>query len=580
MTVALSAFLDAYDMDVWLWLPALEPEAAADAALRQDSLRELETVFAGCRRIDRVFMETGGPGGMAADVFFTTYLRELAAALHRHHPQAQLWASPARISQENLARFYKYLQEQQPDWIAGVVWGPGCADTLRHTREMIPEKYPIRLYPDITHTLRCQSPFPYLDEPWAQAYARQPIEPRPTQYAHIWHNVSPYSAGSVCYSEGTGDDVNKVIWDALLWDPKAEVRDVLRDFGRCFFGPEFADEVADGELMLEKNWVGPAATNPQVAQTFAHWQAIEKRATPKQLANWRLQQGLVRAYGDMFVQTRLRRDLKLLDRAYAELAKAPTVGPQAAMDAADNALAQADPLTAAPALRQRLHELGGELFKSIGMQLSMKEYGSNDIQRGAQLDNNDQPVTDCNWLRAQLAEIRKLPTREEQLAAIAQWVSWTNPGPGGFYDDLGNHANLMDPHLVREVTWEQDPDLVLAIEDTHAGPIPGAPLYRRMSWLNQAQSVVRPLHLRYTGLDPNATYILKATYAGRSAGTYQLFVNGERLGDPVQSDPQKPAWREFEVPRSATAGGTLDVTWSNVRGGGAQIAEAWLMKAK
>jgi hypothetical protein len=131
----------------------------------------------------------------------------------------------------------------------------------------------------------------------------------------------------------------------------------------------------------------------------------------------------------------------------------------------------------------------------------------------------------------------------------------------------------MDPHLVRQVTWEQDPTFMLAPEDAHQTPI--SPLYQRMSWANTAAG---PLRLRYTGLDPKATYIIKATYAGRSRGTYQLFVNGEKLGDPVASDPQKPSWREFEVPRSATAGGALDVSWSDVSVNEAQIAEAWLMK--
>ncbi len=573
MTAALSALLDTYDMDVWLWLP-IEDNATDDAQRRAATLLDREQLFAACKRIDHVFVPAGDPGNTSPQAMIP-YLRDLAELLRQHHPNAKLWVSDQKWGVEGLEYFIEYLRANQPDWLAGIVWGPSSPRTSEQTRQMLPAKYGIRLYPDITHALVCQFPFPHLDEPWAQAYERQPIQPRPTQYAHILRMASAGTVGAVCYSDGVGDDVNKFIWDALLWDSKADVREVLRDFGRCFFGPEFADEVADGVLMLEKNWVGPAATSPQVAQTFAHWEAMEKRATPKQLASWRFQHSLIRAYGDMFVQARLRRDQKLLERAYAELKQAPQVGPEAAMAAADKILAEADPLTAAPALRGRIHELGGELFKSIGIQLSVKEYGSNSPRCGAQLDNNDAPVSDCPWLAAQLPEIRKLPTREAQLAAIAQWVNWTDPGPGGFYDDLGNHANLMDPHLVRAVTWEQDPTFMLGPEDAHQRPM--SPLYQRMSWMNTAAGRLR---LRYTGLDRNATYVIRATYAGRGKGTYQLFVNGEKLGDPVASDPQKPARHEFEVPPSATAAGTLDVAWSEVGGGGAQIAEAWLIKKK
>ena len=600
MTAALSALLDAYDMDVWLWLP-LEDNAADDPQRRAATLVDRDELFAACKRIDDVFVPAGDPGNTPPQAMIP-YLRDLAALLHKHHPNAKLWVSSQKWGLQGVKYFTDYMRANRPDWLAGMVWGPSSPGSPQQARQMVPPEYGLRLYPDITHALRCQYPFPYLDEPWAQAYARQPIQPRPTQYAHICRTMSPGTMGAVCYSDGTGDDVNKIIWDSLLWDPQADVREALRDYGRCFFGPEFADEVADGELMLERNWVGSAATNPQVAQTFAHWRAMEKRATPKQLANWRFQQGLIRAYGDMFIQTRVRRDQALLERAYAELRKAPQVGPEAAMTAAETILAEADPspldfqagtvpkegsqaahrpqaahrLTSAPQLRDRIHELGGELFKSIGMQLGMKEYGSSDGNRGAQLDNNDRPVSDCPWLAAQFPEIRKLPTREAQLAAIEQWLNWTNPGPGGFYDDLGNHANLMDPHLVRSVTWEQDPEFMLTPDDAHQSSM--YPMYQRLSWMNQAQSYMQPLRLRYTGLDRNATYILKATYGGRGKALLQLYLDGQKFGDPVESDPQRPTRHEFEVAKAMTADGVLDVAWDELGEGGAKVAEAWLIR--
>lgn len=576
MTIALCALLDAYDMDVWLWLP-LEDNATENPQHRAATLLDREQLFAACKRIDHVFVPAGDPGNTPPQAMIP-YLRDLAALLHKQHPNAKIWVSSQKWGLAGVKHFTGFMRAEKPEWLAGMVYGPSSPGSPQQMRKLLPSEYGLRLYPDITHALRCQYPFPYWDEPWAQGYARQPIQPRPTQYAHICRMMSPATVGAVCYSDGTGDDVNKIIWDALLWDSTADVREVLRDYGRCFFGPEFADEVADGLLMLEQDWVGSAARNPQVAKTLAHWQAMERRATPKQLTNWRLQQGLIRAYGDMYIQTRVRRDDALLQQAYAELRKAPQVGPETAMNAADEILAQADPRTAAPELRKRICELADDLFNSIRMQLSMEKYGASDGNRGAQLDNNKRPVSDCPWLRAQLAEIRKLPNREAQLAAIAQCLSWTDPGPGGFYDDLGNHANFMDPHLVCSVAWEQDPEFMVTPDDAHQFSM--YPPYQRMSWMNQAQTYAVPLRLGYRGLDPDGAYILKATYAGRGKAMVQLYLDGRKVGDPVESDPQRPTRHEFEVPRAMTADGVLDVAWNERGEGGAKIAEAWLVKKR
>ena len=43
------------------------------------------------------------------------------------------------------------------------------------------------------------------------------------------------------------------------------------------------------------------------------------------------------------------------------------------------------------------------------------------------------------------------------MGAIREIVNWTNPGPGGFYDDLGNSAR--QPHLVRGPGLAKDPGL-------------------------------------------------------------------------------------------------------------------------
>jgi hypothetical protein len=330
--------------------------------------------------------------------------------------------------------------------------------------------------------------------------------------------------------------------------------------------------------MLEQNWASPAASNPQVEATLAHWQAVEKRATPYALGSWRFQQGLIRAYADAFVQQRVQYEAQLIDEVYRALKKAQETGVDAALTRAEEILSKADPTTEAPELRARVHELAGMLFASIGMQLSMEKYGASAHDRGAQLDNNDAPLTDCAWLRLHVPAIRQLPTEREQLAAIDKVVNWTNPGPGGFYDDLGNRANGRDPHLVRDITWEEDPSFLRGVQDSHYGP--WFPERGRLSWAYQAHVYLPPLRMRYTGLDGRAGYVYRVTIAGRGAMTLQLHLGGQPVGKPLAFDGREPVVHEFNVPESAIVNGSLDVAWDNVEGHDVQIAEAWLIRKR
>src|SRR5262249_51954334 len=109
------------------------------------------------------------------------------------------------------------------------------------------------------------------------------------------------------------------------------------------------------------------------------------------------------------------------------------------------------------------------------------------------------------------AEIRKLPAEPERLAKIDEIVNWANPGPGGFYDDLGDMTR--QTHLVLGEDFEHDPDFLRS-------PMVGVGARTpqdgwRTSWWSDAESMFEsPLRMRYTGLDPNARYKVKVVYGG------------------------------------------------------------------
>ena len=107
--------------------------------------------------------------------------------------------------------------------------------------------------------------------------------------AHIFRNYSRYSLGFITYSEGVNDDLNKVVWACLGWDPKTEIEDIVRDYSRYFLSARYEDSFSRGLFGLEKNWQGPLATNEDVFETLEVFQEMEGHATPQELLNWRFQ---------------------------------------------------------------------------------------------------------------------------------------------------------------------------------------------------------------------------------------------------------------------------------------------------
>ena len=100
-----------------------------------------------------------------------------------------------------------------------------------------------------------------------------------------------------------------------------------------------------------------------------------------------------------------------------------------------------------------------------------------------------------------------------------------------------------------------------------------------MSWQSQiASHYGTPLKMHYEGLDPNATYRLKVTYAGRYRPTMTLTLNEMYSvhGPLSQPDPIWPV--EYYIPREATKGGVLELEWNLVDGRGCSVAEVWHIK--
>jgi hypothetical protein len=570
MNVRLSSLLDEYDLDVWVWLPNTDAPSGQPADIPK-MVADRRRIFESMPRLDHVFVPGGDPGDMPPEELFPL-LEKMAEELRRVHPRAGLWLSPQGFSRERMDTFYRFLREQQPDWLTGVVYGPWIRDRMERVRELVPARYKLRRYPDITHCVRCQYPVPEWDMAYALTLNREPINPRPMAQAHIHNLFMNLADGCITYSEGVNDDVNKAIWSARLWDPRCAVRNVLIEYGRAYISSEFAEDIAEGLLALERNWQGVLLGNPRPRLTLNLWRHLWQAMGKEGQSNWRLQMAYFRALYDVFVQARLEVESKQEQEALRVLEQAERLGASQAMAQAKDILSKTRTTAEIEAMRREILALGDALWKSIGMQMSVSRYHADGPERGAVLDTMDEPLNNRLWLLGEMEKIAQL-TDEQQAHALVQLARWTEPGPGGYYDDLGNPT--AEPHLIRGEGWAKDPGFLRSAQDEYGAMARGY----RLSWGSQASTLYgTPLEMLYTGLDPNARYRLRVVYNGRFRAVMRLVANDLIEIHGAIRGTQPPSVMEFPIPPEATRNGMLRLKWELVEGRGCQVAEVWLVR--
>jgi PKD repeat protein len=575
MHIHLSTICADYGLDYSLWAPVettLPGSAATELAAQEALYKKLP-------RLDAVFVPGGDPGNNDP-LEVMRYLEDLATLLRSYFPDAELWVSNQGFEPEENDAFFDFLQTRQPSYLTGVVYGPWTKLSIAEERNRTPLNYPIRLYPDLTHNVRCQFPYKNIDRAFAHVLGREAINPSPIASIIEHDTHAPETMGFVGYSDGVHDDVNKCVWTQRAWDPAASAEAILIDYARFFFGPDSAPAVKDGILALEDNWSHPAATNTGINDTFAAWNALET-AYPDLQNNWRWNLCLVRAYYDMYLRYRVIDEAALEQQAYDQLAQAPALGSAAAIANARAELLKAEALSPVQqARRTRILALCRALWDQIKFQPSTKApYLASGLERGCIIDTIDHPVNDRMYLEHEFQRISTLPGEDNRLSELEVILHWEDPGSDGFYDDLGNPER--QPHLVQQLPWEEDPGRVhsagqeftwhnMKYDDIRRAA-------GRLSWQDQAYTLYgEPLKMRYTGLYADAKYRLKVMYTGRFAPTMTCTADGLY---PVHGPVFDPSYTplEFDVPHEATSDGVLELQWDLVNGRGCQVAEVWLM---
>lgn len=145
MMIEMSRLADEYGLDVWIWYPAMDKDYSNPETV-EFSLREWGEVFKALPRVDAV-MVPGGDPGHTEPKYMMALLEKQAENLRRYHPRAGMWMSPQSFDEAWMKEFFESV-DRQPAWLSGVVYGPQVRIGVSELRQKLPERYPIRLYPD------------------------------------------------------------------------------------------------------------------------------------------------------------------------------------------------------------------------------------------------------------------------------------------------------------------------------------------------------------------------------------------------------------------------------------------------
>ncbi len=533
MEVQLSNICAKYDADYWVWTPAPHDLTIKDA--HQKGLDKQEEFFARCPRLDAVFVPGGDPGENHPSNLMP-YLKDLSTILKKYHPNAGIWVSLQGFNKEKTDYFFKYLEDKSPNWLRGLVYGPS-SPPIDIERKRLPKKYMHRSYPDITHSVRCSYPVERWDQAFALTLGREGCNPQPFYYAKIHNRDAVFTDGFLSYSDGTHDDVNKVVWSQMGWDSKSDVRNIIVEYCRFFFGSKIAEESADGIIALEQNWVGPVLGNKVIGETLTLWKKMETE-NPQLANNWRWQQLVMRAYYDAYIQDRLTYEKNLETKAYEILENAKILGAEKAMKDALWIVQKADREFVSQELKQKIFEYAEDLFQSIGAQTSVAKYNARSAERGAILDFINHPLNNRWWLEDEFEKISKLKTEEEKLAKLEFIRTYESPGEGSFYDNISSAD-------AKHVTSETDDAIDYLWENN------GFSRKRLSTQLFQFTPV-----LEYDELDPNTDYLIRVSGFGEAL----LRANGKRLKS-TKYEKGYEQFKEFPLPRNLIKDGKLKITF-------------------
>jgi hypothetical protein len=332
---------------------------------------------------------------------------------------------------------------------------------------------------------------------------------------------------------------------------------------------------AEGVLALERNWDGPADTNGSIAATSDYWAALENDSAALR-DNWRFQMNLFRARYDDYQRGREMREEEI-QREIEEAIKSSDKekGSAEIVEFARKNFSIHHDL-------DELTQLAQHLFELIQLQTSVEKYHASEPERGAVMDFVNFPLNDRLYYEFRFKQILELPNEADRVAALRELATWEDPGPGGFYDDIGDVSR--SPHVISGEEFWTDPTF-----RRHSIP--------SFSWSNNGDD-----HRRLAWTDGQD--ILGMRYEGLAEADYEVVVSAwERVGAlrangkacEALPDPPIPAMppvtgkfggtivmQAWSVPSELIENGALELRFESTSATGRayrpELTEIWLKR--
>lgn len=495
-------------------------------------LESREMLFRRLGKIDAVFTSSHDPGGCPCEKCtpwvetFVPLMEEEALILREHNPGAQFYISNQALARSENEWLFDYLGREMPDWLTGIVWGPQSRP-LQELRDGLPDKYGILAFPDITHLILCQYPVLGFDHANALVHHRESPTYRPMAMERIFQETTGLSGGSMPYSEGVHDDLNKAVWSCLHWGMKPA--ESVAEYARWHFGPGIQKDVQKLIFDLEKSWKRPVISNPDI---HFHLAAVEELG-PRVAGgggNWRYQMLLLRCLVDLYVQVRLRRERDTERKAIQALGNVDVEIESRIRSALELLGAPADAMEGE--LSGRISTTGRDLRESLGLVFHPVE-------------RLEVPLSNIPWTVSRLREARAGdgPERESMVSGITDYDKTV---PGGYYEDCGN-VETGSHRVEGEDYFLEDIDPTVRLSRRRMS-------YGRSEW---DSDVV----YRFGELHPGSPYRLSVTYLAnrRMRGSQLLLANGAVLHGDKQLPEDEPGTFDFEIPVELNPEGRLEL---------------------
>lgn len=626
---------------------------------RAELLRACEAVFSKSPHFDYVSFSGGDGGGCECDrcrpygAVFIRLIEDYATIVHRYHPQTRVLFTNQKFDNEGDLAIFRYLRENPNTGIYAFCVGPGSdamswqpghrqnhrMDLFRYPRfgpfsrymhEIVHELPPyveLAFYNEITHWRYSQHgyvqayprpdkdghhpphwnhfiyermPDPYL----TQVYERLTFFAWPRFYRWVFGEVVRYGLGDCTHSSGTHDHFNQWMWQRLLWSPHRKVEDIVDEYCRTWFGPEAAPFMAQALFLMEEylQW-DPNRDITRKTSIDRYYDLVMKagRVMPPFLRdrNWLWREYAQKGAIDKRTKLAVAQQMALQRSIERDVANAlETLRPEHSAENRDSGLSASlnhvidrcltrlSRLRETPAMR-RLREEATRLGDESNALYGVRSEG---------LAALDRDFIGLGWLKRQLERARAA-SGEEKIELLETIADYENPGPGGFYDNLGTYEH--SPHLVRGYPYDHGQPYVRDTLDE------GNRLSQRTMCYTQDEEL--GLTLRYEGLDPNARYRIRFTfvrpwyqprYAHRMNQKAQsIYADGIPLAEGLELPEKMSDFFTFDIPPEATADGVLEIQfkkmpdvaardrvsveqWRNCGGWGTLCSEVWLMKRR